>query len=162
MNPWNSQERYLWLIRSFPSLQKTKLCKLQMSCCSAQISSSMKKATLVIYSYFSIKKPLLEVEKLEGMLVKSCWWLSRESIGPWIRKFFKSLHRLQIQSRWNRWWHRHHWLLNSSNSELPWPPRCRAEKTFAKAWKPLSPPRWVGWCFQIEDNSVKICVSKIV
>ena len=113
-----------------------KLWKLQTSSCSsAQISSSIKKATLVIYSCISMKKPLLEVGKLEGMLVKSCWWLSRDSIGPWIRKFFTSLHRLQIQSRWNRWWHRNHWLLNSSNSELPWPPRCRAEKLVFKPFR---------------------------
>ena len=86
MNPWNSQERYLWLIRSFPSLQKMKLCKLQMSCYSAQISSSMKKATLMIFSCISMKKPLLEVGKLEGMLVKSCWWLSGDSIASMILK----------------------------------------------------------------------------
>ena len=129
------------------------------SCSSVQISSSMKKATLMIFSCISMKKPLLEVGKLEGMLVKSCWWLSRDSIGPWIRKFFTSLHRLQIQSRWNRWWHRHHWLLNSSNSELPWPPRCRAEKTAAEAWKPLSIHCWVGLYFQTKDNSVFLKLS---
>ena len=42
-------------------------------CSSAQISSSMKKSTLMIFSCISMKKPLIEVGKLEGMLVKSCW-----------------------------------------------------------------------------------------
>ena len=68
-------------------------------CASAQISSLMKKATLMIFLCISMKKPLLEVGKLGGMLVKSCWWLSGDSIGPWIRRFITSLYRLQIQSR---------------------------------------------------------------
>ena len=66
--------------------------KLQtFSCSSARISSSMKKATLMIFSYISMKKPLLEVGKLEGMFVKSCWWLSGDSteIQYSIRSRFK-------------------------------------------------------------------------
>ena len=116
---------YVWInvgycrsicLRTSRAVAVKKLWKLQTSSCSsAQISSSMKKATLMIFSCISMKKPLLEVGKLEGMLVKSCWWLSRDSIGPWIRKFFTSLHRLQIQSRWKLSWHRNYLLLTVAN-----------------------------------------------
>ena len=33
-----------------------------------------------------MKKPLLEVGKLEGILVKSCWWLSGDPIASMILK----------------------------------------------------------------------------
>ena len=85
---------YVWInlgycrnicLRISRAVEVTKLCKLQTSSCSSvQISSSMKKATLMIFLWISMKKPLLEVGKLEGMLVKSCWWLSGDSIASMI------------------------------------------------------------------------------
>ena len=69
-----------------------KLWKLQTSSCSsAQISSTMKKATLMIFLCIAMKKPLLEVGKLEGMLVKSCWWLSGDPIASKILKPWETI-----------------------------------------------------------------------
>ena len=74
------------------------------SCSSARISSSMKKATLMIFLYISMKKPLLEVGKFEGMFVKSCWWLSGDSIE--IQYSIRSRLKYQdiLRSVDNAWW----------------------------------------------------------
>ena len=124
---------YVWInlgycrnicLRISRAVAVTKLCKLQTSSCSsAQISSSMKKATLMIFLCISMKKPLLEVGKLEGMLVKSCWWLSGDSIVSMILKPIETIaiqisfrHRATVLFRrdshyirysscvWRRWW----------------------------------------------------------
>ena len=58
----------------------------------------------MIFSCISMKKPLLEVGKLEGMFVKSCWWLSGDSIE--IQYSIRSRLKYQdiLRSVDNAWW----------------------------------------------------------
>ena len=80
----------------------TTICTF--SCSSARISSSMKKATLMIFLYISMKKPLLEVGKLERMFVKSCWWLNGDSIEIQYSIGSRLKYQDILRSVDNAWW----------------------------------------------------------